>query len=360
MTTTPNMGLVLPDDHASTDVWGALLNAISTRIDLHSHTTGLGVKVPAAGLDINADVSWASGGTSHAITDLTAIDFKPGAVPTALAAAFFVSDGTSGLSANELYFRSTAGTNIKVTAGSALNVAAFTGGIGGDYASVGALEIFDDATDSYWFQQQVGSAVRQYARLRSADLDLFEFKANPAAGVPTNRVRLKSPAALAASYDLTWMAALHTAGTRPMTVTSAGVIGASADPIVFNFGLATAISGSPVITSLGFALGTASAVHCPCVHTVNQNASSWSVFINKISGAGTTCTANFIEVDTTTGAATTISSNSSAVAGATKVTLTNNLAGISNVLAAGKTYHLTVAESGPGSGDVVYSWSINP
>lgn len=245
MTTTPNMGLVLPDDGGSLNVWGGILNTIfsATKLDGHDHTTGKGVKVPSAALNVNAAVSWSSGGTSWPITDILALDFKPSDATlsgiTSLAGALFVSDGAGGLSANELYWRTTTGSNVKVTAGTALNVAGFVGGIGGDYAAVGALVVFDDATDSYWFQQQVGSAVRQYARMRSADVDLYEFKANPAAGVPANRVRLASPAALAGSYALTFPGALP-GGAAIVTIDSGGVITAATPTSqALTFGAAT-------------------------------------------------------------------------------------------------------------------------
>jgi hypothetical protein len=226
MTTTPLMGLVLPTDHDSADIWDSILDTVFGRIDSHNHTTGQGAKIPAAALAIDGDVSWSSGGTSHSITDLVALDFKPSPAAglVALAGALFVSDGTSGLSSNELYWRTTTGTNVKLTAGAALNVAAFTGGIGGDYAAVGALVVFDDATDAYWLQQQVGAGVRQWAKLRTGDVQLFEYKANPTAGpVPANAVTLKSPAALVAGYALTMPTALP-ASNQPLYVSSAGAV----------------------------------------------------------------------------------------------------------------------------------------
>src|SRR5678815_2003973 len=171
MTTTPLMGLVLPADHGSFDVWGPILETIFGRIDLHDHTTGLGAKVPSAGLSINADVSWSSGGVSRSITDLVALDFKPSpsTAVTGFAGALFISDGSGGLVANELYYRTTSGTNVKFTNGVALNVAAFAGAIGGDYTAVGALLDYDDASDTYRFRQETAAAVRQFAKMRCAD-----------------------------------------------------------------------------------------------------------------------------------------------------------------------------------------------
>lgn len=291
---TPNMNLVLPTDHDSKDVWGVILATSFGLVDAHDHTTGKGVKVPAGALNINADVSWSSGGLQYALTDLRAIDFspQPASGMTALAGALFLNSTDS-----ELYYRTTAGTNVKFTNGAALNVAAFTGGIGGDYAAAGALVVFDDATDSYWFQQQVGAAVRQYARMRSADVDLYEFKANPAAGVPTNRVRLASPAALAASYAITFPGALP-ASTRPVLLSSAGLISAPAPvSITRGFGCALAqptatggpaatfgTTGSRPLISLGVSGG---ATYLPLLVNPGETITAWTVYLQKTSAAGT-------------------------------------------------------------------------
>jgi len=208
---TPNMGLALPTDHDSADVWGVILDTVFNKIDAHTHAAGDGAQINLSSLAIDADISFVdAGGGKHAITDLKAIDFfpSPAAAMVGFAGAFFVSDGTGGLAANELYFRSVLGTNIKVTDGGTLNVAAFTGSIGGDYAGVGALESFVDSSDAYLFQQQVGASVRQFAKMQCADLSLFEFKAVGATPIPSFGVTLKSPAALAASYTLTLPGAL--------------------------------------------------------------------------------------------------------------------------------------------------------
>lgn len=195
---TPNMNLTLPVDHGSADIWDTVLDTIFGLIDAHDHTTGKGVKIPSAALNINADVSWASGGIYYALKDVLAVDFQPSAATamTSYAGALFVNSAD-----NELYWRTIAGTNVKMTAGNALNVAAFTGGIGGDYAAVGALASFDDATDRYLFQQQ--GSPRPWAGIALGNLDIYQQAASI-----SNRVRQKSPAALAASYDMTWFTAL--------------------------------------------------------------------------------------------------------------------------------------------------------
>lgn len=217
---TPNMSLVLPTDHGDSNVWGPILEDVFDLLDAHDHTTGKGVKVPSAALNINADVAWSSSGTNYAITALKAVDFTPtsaSSVSALASALFFNSDD-----ANNLYARTQAGVNVKILDGSTLNVS-IVGGIGGDYTAIGALLDYDDATDSYRFRQQTSAAVRQYAKLRAADLVLFEYKAAGATPVPTNTWTVKSPAALAGALSFTLPATLSGADAL-VQATSAGVM----------------------------------------------------------------------------------------------------------------------------------------
>lgn len=233
MTTTPLMLLVLPTDHGSSGTWDVILDTVFGLVDGHDHTTGKGAQIPMTGLKVSADLSFSFGGVSRSITDLKAIDFSAQAASgmTALAGALFLNSAD-----NELYYRTTGGTNVKITSGTTLNVAGFTGGIGGDYAGSGALVEFTDSIDSYKFEQETSASVRQYARLQSADVDLFEYKAAGATPVPTNRVRLQSPVSLAASYALTMPAAVP-AATAIVQVSAAGVLTAT-NAIVDNIAMA--------------------------------------------------------------------------------------------------------------------------
>lgn len=193
MTTLPEMGIVLPVEGGSSGIWDVLLDAIFRIINAHDHTAGKGVLVPAAGIGIDDDLSFAS----HAATDVTALALSEIAPADAAAYsdAIFVSDADQ-----DLYFRNAAGTNVKITDGNTLNIS-IVGGIGGDYASVGALLSYDDSTRDYWLQQE--GSPRPWAGLRTADIKLYEKAASIA-----NYVAIKSPASLAAAYTVTFPAAL--------------------------------------------------------------------------------------------------------------------------------------------------------
>ena len=203
---TPNMGLVLPTDHGSSDVWDTILDAVFSLIDAHDHTTGKGVPIPSAALGINADVSWAG----FALTAAKGFGFTEQASTsiTSYSDLLYVDSTT-----HNLMFRNSSGVNVQITAGNTLNVS-IVGGIGGDYASVGALLSFDDATKRYLLQSE--GTPRPWSGLATADIDLYEKAASI-----IQKVTLKSPSSLAASYNWIFPTALP-AATAPVVVSSAG------------------------------------------------------------------------------------------------------------------------------------------
>ncbi len=190
MTTTANMSLVLPTPGGDSGTWDDLLNAALTLVDAHDHTTGKGPRVPTTGININADLTMAS----NALTNIGSLGF---AEITALASGsrrlFFSSAD------HELYVRTNGGSNVKITNGASLNIS-LVGGIVGDYASVGAEAAYNDANDRYTFKQETGGGrVKQWATLAIGNVDIYEQMATADATTISNRVRLSSPAALAAS-----------------------------------------------------------------------------------------------------------------------------------------------------------------
>lgn len=341
---TPNLGLTEPTDHGSTDVWGALLNAALDLIDAHDHTTGKGVKVPSAGLKINADVAWAFGGSNYAITDLRALDLVPVAAASvsALADALFVSSAD-----NELYWRNHSGTNVKITSGTTLNVSV-VGGIGGDYASVGALLSFDDASDSYWLQQQ--GSPRPWARMRSGDVDIYETAASI-----VNRVRIQSPAALAASYAMTLPPALPATLGR-VTMTAAGVLAIETSQIAeFSPGLivpgGTATGGA----RLTFLTENTTVSVAPIQIPVGAKITAWKVWIQKVSATGT-ITAKLIRLSGLDASTTQVGSDQTNGANNPGF-ITLGQTALTEVVTSGLSYHLTLLGGGT-TGDFAFGYEV--
>ena len=208
---TTYMSLIQPSEDGDEDVWDTLLTALFLLVDAHDHTTDKGKAVPSTGIGIDADLTFAD----FRVTNVGGVALTN--LGSALASGTYEAFVTGG----NLYFRN-ATTNVQITNGGALNMTT-VGGIAGDYTSVSAEVAYVDAQDGYTFKQQAGTGVRQYAKMDCADLRLYEFKAHPTAGVPTNFVSVKSPASLAASYTLTLPDAVP-ASTLPLQVSSAGVV----------------------------------------------------------------------------------------------------------------------------------------
>src|SRR4051812_37040389 len=199
MTTYPNLSLELPArGPTGSGHWSDVLDGNFQRIDSHDHQPGKGLRIRSLALNIDGDVSF---GSSWAVAALNRASFSAVAPPT-VNRSVFVSDGTGGLTANELYWRSNAGAQVKLTSGSTLNVAAFVGGIGGDYQEVAAVEAYDDAAKRYTFKEGTAES-NGWAKLQAGTLRLSEFNTTE-----TVFVEQACPAALASSYTMTWPTAL--------------------------------------------------------------------------------------------------------------------------------------------------------
>ena len=242
MTTYPNMSLVLPTRGApGSGHWADTLDADLALLDAHDHTTGKGLPIRSAALSIDGDVSF---GSNWAATALQRITFASVTALSSNNKSLFVSSAD-----NELYWRSNAGSNVKLTSGSALNVSAFTGGIAGDYTAVGAQVAFDDSGDRYTFKQNSATG---WARLASGEVRILETGTTE-----TVYVGLAAPAALAASYTLTWPLAVPS-GTRSTWIDSSGNITLNpALALVVPASAAAAPSGSGATLSVGSFLWTA-------------------------------------------------------------------------------------------------------
>lgn len=284
-----NMALITPVEDSSTDAgdWDRLLNDCFELIDLHDHSSGKGVRVPTSGLNINAALEM----NSNRLTEIAGLAMDNlGAVLTSGARELFVSSGN-------LYYRNNSGQNVRLTSGATIDVSSVQG-IGGDYASVGAEVAYVDADDTYTFKQEVASAVRQWARGAMGGVDLYEYLAAGDVTIISNRVRLQSPATLAASYAITFPAALP-GSTLLMQLSSAGAITAS-NTIANAVSMSSTLGVTGLITATGgltaaanqhvTVSGTGELKHgdrvlqIPLTSGVNNATASWD-FYSSVAGA---------------------------------------------------------------------------
>lgn len=199
--TLPNMSIVLPSLGGDSGIWDSEINDALGLIDVHDHSTGKGVRVPVAGLNINADVSL---GTTYGLTNVNRISFASVAAP-ATNKSLYVD------TSHNLIYRSNAGATVRITNGGQLDVASVAGTFSGDFVSAGYAVAVDDSNQRYPFKK--GS---NWARGAFGGVQLAEFNTSE-----TLFVNLLAPAALGASYDLTFATALP-GSTQLVQVSSAG------------------------------------------------------------------------------------------------------------------------------------------
>lgn len=162
---TTNMQLTLPAVSSTPGpTWATLLNAALTKIDEHDHSSTKGVKVPTAGININADLNC----NEYGLVSVRKVDLYQNASDPTGSGVVYNKNG-------DLYFRNGSGVNVKITSGSGLNVASL-GGIGGDYGS--GDEILDYTTSGtvYTFKKDNTSNNRAY--IDSAAITLRDFADN--------------------------------------------------------------------------------------------------------------------------------------------------------------------------------------
>lgn len=243
-TTTANMSLQKPTLERDPGTWDDQINASLEILDAHTHGPGSGVQLAADGLNITTDLTLH--GTAALIAS-KAIAFETQASYTTIHSLWVkTSDG-------ELYWRNGSGTDVKMTSGGTLNIA-IVGGIVGDYASASAAVYYDDAAQAYRFLE-AAPLPNSWSRVQCGDLDLYQH----ASGI-ANRVRLSSPAALAASYDLTLPAALP-ASKCVVQMSAIGAISATPGDAVAIGGAITAGSTLAVTGLITATAGVTAAVN---------------------------------------------------------------------------------------------------
>ena len=140
-TTTPNIGLILPDVSLTVGpTWASLLNAALSALDSHSHASGSGVRITPSAINISSDLTFASNNA----TNLRSLRlFNNSAFTTG------VNDRTCFYTLNnELYFIDGAGNTIQVTLGGSLNLG----------ASITGLTL----NDSTFFLRYFGDTTKQF------------------------------------------------------------------------------------------------------------------------------------------------------------------------------------------------------
>lgn len=180
-------------------------NVCFTLIDQHNHTTGKGVAVPPAGLNINTDLTF----QNQNATTLRSARFN--IQGSLLSGALDL--GCCYVSGVDLYFNDVNGNQVRLTASGA--VAGTPGSIANLVSPASATYV--SGTPAFVFQSDVSTP----ANLDGGSLTIRQVVAS------AHGVTLASPNSLAANYQWTWPASLPGGGIRLVNVNSSGQLGSS-------------------------------------------------------------------------------------------------------------------------------------
>ena len=150
MSITPYMNLTLPTVSVTLGPEYATENNTAFGvIDSHNHTTGQGIQIPTAGINIDADFAINEFNVTNLRSSRYTAQASPLALVTDLNCAYF-----SGV---DFWVNDGNGNQIQLTASGALNAASI-GGIGGDYSTSTASVAYSDSTKTFKFLQDTNKS----------------------------------------------------------------------------------------------------------------------------------------------------------------------------------------------------------
>jgi hypothetical protein len=198
---TPNMGLILPVvGQEPGPTWASDQNASGVIIDQHNHTSGQGVQIPTAGLNINTDLPF----NSNNATLLNSVRWNNLASPLSGSAPNL----TCGyVAAGELYYNDASGNQVQITKAGSVN--ATSSGISSGTATasfVGGVLVVDSNTNTP-------------ANIQGGSILLGNIVAN------SNYATVNPPSALGANYSLTVPPSNTTGSTVFMTYDTSNNMG---------------------------------------------------------------------------------------------------------------------------------------
>jgi hypothetical protein len=135
--------------------WATKVNQALLDIAEHTHSTGDGVKVTQAGININNNLEL----NGNSLTEVKTVRLEDQGAPLATASDLSCLYQVSG----DIYWRNAAGTSIQLTSGGAINIAS-VGTIGGDYGQPGvtASVAYSDTTKTFTFLKASGEAAKMF------------------------------------------------------------------------------------------------------------------------------------------------------------------------------------------------------
>lgn len=205
MSTTPNMGLLLPDPTITPGpTYASEIDDAFDLVDSHDHTLGKGVPIPTNAININNDLPF----NGFNLDTIRATRFNSQSAFLTLPAdvnELYVVNGN-------LVFNNNLGQPVQITEGATLDATSI-GGIGGDFGTSTASVFYTSADKTFTFWSNTNTPANIDAgniTIRNTTLNSFG-------------ITLAPDPAIAANYELTLPAALPTQ-TSALEVDPSGVV----------------------------------------------------------------------------------------------------------------------------------------
>lgn len=224
MSTSPNMTLVIPDVGVTVDpTWANEIVTALNRLDLHDHTSSLGVRIPTSGLNINSDLSF--GG--YNATNFRTVRFSD----QTAAPSTSTDKGIVYTLSGDLYYKNSAGTAVQITTGG--SIAGVTGSISGLTSPASAAYSVANKTFTWLYNSS------RHAKMSNGDIELHPYDGTNSYSFFN---RIKASTSLASSIDITLPTSLPS-DTVPLAMSSGGILapvgsGSAATP-AYNFSTET-------------------------------------------------------------------------------------------------------------------------
>lgn len=250
---TPYMNLTLPDvSQTAGPLYATDVNDAFESVDSHNHSSGQGVPVPTAGININADLSF----NSFNANSLRSTQLTNQGSPLALATDICCVYASGG----NLYYNNSTGQQVQLTSGAGLN-AASVGGFGGDYGTSTASAFYTSASTLFSFT----SAANTYANMAFGAFTVYATGASP------KGVTINAPAGLGANYSLTLPTGLP-ASTKLLTCDTAGNLG-----FQYNYIAPTVQKFTATGTTTGYLFNISTSTTCSIGDTYTNNSKTFTV-----------------------------------------------------------------------------------
>lgn len=250
---SPNMNLPVPIVGVEPGPdWANDINSCLSAIDSHNHTSGQGLPITPAAMQIDADLSFSYASVYYNATNLRTVRFNNNAVAPAL-----VTDrGCLYELNNDLYYNDGAGNQVRITSGG--SIVGTAGSISGLPSGTAGVA-YTSLNGTYTFSQATSTA---------ANLDAATYVLRYPGSYPTpsgNYIALRAPSTLASGFAYTFPNATPAANNNYLTCSTTGTLSYSNSNDVAQ--LVTRSTG----TTVGV-LGVAKSTACPSSNTTSTTA----------------------------------------------------------------------------------------